>query len=144
MYNNKSTQFHVNRRVRQVVSCNSDDIGNSLKKWSDGCITLELTAEKGRVRNLGYISNGVFHTTRKLKHLHYKSNSYGFNHKLLEIGKSFDWVLLRLENGYSYKIPKAVILASGKIMYFKNTQYGNSYEIQIFLPMSIIDNYKYE
>jgi hypothetical protein len=127
---------------KQVVSSRSDEVGNSLQKWSDGTITLTLVAEKGRVRNLGYISNGVFYTSRKEKHLHYVSNSYGFNHTLLVIGKSFDWVMLKLEDGGSYKIPKEVILSSGKIMYFKNTQYGNSYEIQIFLPMSIIVEYK--
>jgi hypothetical protein len=41
-----------------------------------------------------------------------------------------------------YKIPKMTILNLGKIMYFKNSKDGNSFELQIFLPLPIILKYK--
>jgi hypothetical protein len=127
---------------RVLVRGMQDDIGNLLLKWSDGSITLRLVTERGRERNLGIIIGDTFHTERKFSHLHIKTKSYGFNYALIKKGASFQWVMLHLEDGTSYKIPKATLLSFGKILYFKTTQEGDSFELQIFLPFDIIRGYK--
>jgi hypothetical protein len=126
---------------KQIVTSANDKIGNILSKWSDGSITLKLASENGRIRNLGYIDGDTYYTNRKFSHLHYKTKSYGFNYMVLKNGVSFNWVLLTLEDGNSYRIPKNTILEFGKVMYFKTTEGGDSFEVQIFLPTSIIYMY---
>jgi hypothetical protein len=118
-----------------------DEEGNKLLKWSNGLITLRLVAEYGRERNLGIIKGKIFHTIRKNNHLHYKTNSYGFNYNLLKRSQ-FQYVLMTTENKIKYKIPKEVILKEGTVMFFKYAQAGDSFEVQIFLPMSIIEKYE--
>lgn len=128
---------------RVLIRGLSDDIGNLLLKWSDGTITLRLVTEKGRERNLGIIIGDTFHTERKFSHLHIKTKSYGFNYALMK-KSSFKWVMLHLEDGTSYNIPKDTLLSFGRILYFKKTQEGDSFELQIFLPFDIIKGYKFD
>ena len=81
--------------------------------------------------------NRVLKLKRKRdRHLHYKSNSYGFNYHIISNGTLFDCVLLNDEYG-SYKIPKEIIL-KGKFLFFKQ----QGFEKQIFLPLTEIVKYK--
>ncbi len=120
-----------------------DTIGNELSKYTNGLITLKLISEGGRKRNLGRVEGDTLYVERKFSHLHYKSNSYGFNYIIIKKG-SYKYVMLSLEDGTYYKIPRETILSLGKVMYFKNTQDGDSFEVQVFLPVSIIYNFKIE
>jgi hypothetical protein len=87
------------------------------------------------------VVSDTFFTERKFSHLHYKTKGYGFNWWLLN-RSSFNWIMLQLEDGTSYKLPKQTILSFGTVLYFKNASDGNSFELQIFLPFDIIKNYK--
>jgi hypothetical protein len=127
---------------RVMVSSAMDKEGNILSKWSDGSITLRLASEGGRVRQLGYVEGDTFYTSRKFSHLHKLTKSYGFNYLVIKKGVSFQYVMLTLEDDNSYKIPKDVILNMGRVMYFKTTDTGESFELQIFLPTNIIYQYK--
>jgi hypothetical protein len=73
--------------------------------------------------------------------LHRKSNSYGFNYHLLKLSKSFDYVAINEDDERLFVVPKHAILDYGKVMFFKNSEDGNSFEVQIFLNRDIIKNY---
>jgi hypothetical protein len=131
----------TSKAPKEIIVAKRDDFGNTLIKYSDGSIALKLVTENGRERNLGLIIDDSFHTYRKFSHIHHKSKSYGFNWAILNKSK-FEWVVLELEDGNSYKIPKQTILKIGKVLRFKNTEEGDSFELQIFLPIAIIETYK--
>jgi hypothetical protein len=103
---------------------------------------LKLKSEQ-RMRNIGIIAihDRLLIIKRDLsKHLHYKSQSIGFNYHILAEGKRFDNVLVKIENGDDYTIPKSVILEQGKFIHFQK----EGFERQIFLPLNILKNYKTE
>jgi hypothetical protein len=108
-------------------------------------VKLKLNTER-RKRNIGTIFKKdriLFVRRNRLKHLHRKSRSYGFMYLLIKEGKQFDNVRLMDELG-SYLIPKKVILESSEVMNFKNSKDGESYELQYFLSMDIIEKYMEE
>lgn len=123
----------------------SDNEGNliSINKVTESqiIIKLELKGKTGRkVLNIGTVNptNKCFEIKRKrTKHLHRKSNGYGFNHYVLSTGQLFEYVLLTDEYG-TYKVPVSVILAVGKFLYFKQ----EGFEKQIFMPIEQIEQYK--
>ena len=117
-----------------------DENANVMTKYVDGSVTLKIYTENGRERKLGLIKDNTFYTERKEEHRHIKSDSYGFNWYLMK-KSSFTNVMLSLDDGCYYKIPKEVIITRGKVMNFKNSSDGNSFELQIFLPVSIIKEY---
>ena len=95
-------------------------------------LDLKLAAEPRR-RRIGIItkSTGAFNIVRERgKHLHILSNSYGFNHKILEISKLIKEVVLT-DNVTRYKIPKEYILEHGKFLFFKN----QGFELQTFVTL---------
>ena len=114
-----------------------DKNGNKLITTVKGNVILKLVKEK-RQRKLGVINRAkrIFTIKRKrAKHLHRKTNSYGFNHHLISRAKTFDTILLKDEYG-EYTFPVSKILAHGKtFMHF--LQQG--FELQIFLPLEIIE-----
>jgi len=120
-----------------------DESGNiieSVHKASTASLRLKLSSEN-YYRHLGSINM----KTRQLelvrersKHLFRKFNAYGFNHYLLNNATLFDHVLLKDDMG-AYNVPKDVILEKGKFMNFKN---HGGFELQIFLPLHEIENYK--
>lgn len=119
-----------------------DSIGNALICYHDGNITLTLATD-GRTRKLGVIKDKMLFVYRdSSKHLHRKSNSYGFNYYILKKSKSFDSVAIKEDDDILYVVPKETILTMGKVMYFKNSEDGNSFEVQIFLNRDIIKTYK--
>ena len=97
-----------------------------------------------RRRSIGVLDKlrRVFFVTRlRAKHLHRKSNSYGFAYNVLSKATHFDEVMLTDDEGY-YLIPRKVILDEGKFMVFKNDVTGESFEKQIFLSLDVIKKYK--
>jgi hypothetical protein len=128
--------------IEQIIR---DSAGNAIVAHNDGnTITLRLRIIdiSGHVatRSLGVIEkqSRIFTVRRKRAvHLHRKSNSYGFNHYVLENAKTFDRVEI-IDDAGTYIVPVDVMLTNGKILYFK--QMG--FERQIFVPLDIITKYK--
>jgi len=119
-----------------------DNNSNCLLYFQDGKVGLWLETEQ-RDRHLGIIKEKTLFVKRDSeRHLHRKSNSYGFNYNLLKMSKSFDKIVLTEDNENMYVMPKDIILNMGKVMYFKNSEDGNSFEVQIFLNRDIIKTYK--
>lgn len=119
-----------------------DKHGNALVKYNDGRVVLYIASED-RVRKVGVIADKCLYVERTYsKHLHRKSNSYGFNYELLKRSGSFDKIVLSEDDTATYAIPKSTILSLGKVMFFKNSADGNSFEVQIFLNRDIIILYK--
>lgn len=120
-----------------------DKLGNMLIATErKGSIVLVLALVKeNRKRNIGVIDTdtegGIFCVKRKIdKHLHRKSNSYGFNWNVLQ-GTRFQKVRLTDEGG-SYLMPKKIILEKGSFLHFSK----QGFELQIFLDYDIIRSYK--
>ena len=118
-----------------------DNEGNELSVEPNGRVVLKLSSEK-RSRNIGTITNRTLYVERcSLRHLHRKSNSYGFNYHLLKDFKTFGSVVVKVDGSEFYKIPKHVILEKGKIMFFKKTDTG-SFEVQIFLNRNDLERFR--
>ena len=119
-----------------------DTSGNALIKYKNGLVELKLMTE-AKSRKVGIIKDGILFIERSSKkHIHRKSNSYGFNYYLLKKGSSFNKVALIEDDETTYLINKDTILQYGKCMNFKNAADGNSFELQIFLNRDIIKKYK--
>jgi hypothetical protein len=105
---------------------------------TSGNVFLKLVAENKR-RRLGYIDRAkreLVVKRKRDKHLHRKSNSYGFNHHILSKAKTFDTILLTDEFG-EYRFPVAKVMAHGRtFLHFKQ----QGFELQIFLALEIIEN----
>ena len=103
-------------------------------------IKLKLANEQ-RTRHIGHINckRQFVVKRRQSAHLHIKSQSYGFNHYLLENAKRFDTILLTDETG-SYLINRLEILKEGKFLFFKQ----QGFELQIFYPIEKIYKNKIE
>ena len=114
-----------------------DADGNELR-IVDRTILLKLASET-KTRRIGLINskNQLYIKRKRIIHLHYKSDSYGFNHYIIDNAKKFSSVLLIDERG-RYLIPNRVILDEGKFLYFKQ----EGFERQIFLSLDIINQYK--
>jgi|JI10StandDraft_1071094.scaffolds.fasta_scaffold112455_1 translation elongation factor P/translation initiation factor 5A len=119
-----------------------DDMENYLRiKSNDKLvqISLKLKSEK-KLRRIGTVtkSTKTIDIKRKRgKHLHIKSNSYGFNYEVLNNKKSFDTVRLSDEIS-DWKIPLDFIMKNGKFLYF--LQQG--FEKQIFVTLEQIEPYR--
>lgn len=118
-----------------------DSIGNQLAFEFGGKVSLKIITEGGRKRNIGFVKNETLHVNREEEHVFHKTNSFGFNYNLLVLTDIFTYVSI-VYNGLFYRIPKQSIVDYGKVMNFKKSTDGNSFELQIFLPIEIIKNYK--
>jgi hypothetical protein len=135
---NLAQRIETNPNVRVAVI---DPIGNALICYKDGKVMLTISTES-RDRKIGFIKDKMLFVDRSYdKHLHRKSNSYGFNYNLLKLAKSFDKVAINEDDERLFVVPKDIIMNFGKVMYFKNSEDGNSFEVQIFLSRDIIKNY---
>lgn len=122
----------------------ADDSGNLMRMYfypdtNMSRVTLELKAEK-RERELGVID----HKTKRLecrrdrsKHLFLKFNAYGLNYSLID-DPMIDKVFL-YDDKNRWILPKNVIKEKGKFMNFKNK---GGFELQIFVPLDEIDEYR--
>jgi len=102
-------------------------------------IFLKLKQENYR-RHIGTItkSTRTFVICRnRLKHLHRKSNSYGFNYHIIKHAKLFDTISLSDEYS-NWKIPKQFIIDSGKNLYFAK----RGFELQRFCSLEDIEPFK--
>lgn len=119
-----------------------DDMENYLRiKSNDKLIQLSLKLKsENKLRRIGTVtkSTKTIDIKRKRgKHLHIKSNSYGFNYEVLNNKKSFDMVRLSDEIS-DWKIPLDFIMKNGKFLYF--LQQG--FEKQIFVTLEQIEQYR--
>lgn len=97
-----------------------------------GEIRLQLPNQKPR--NIGWFSDSgdTFHCQRNpAKHLHYKSQSYGFNFELLRDGNFF-WVIIHLPFNELLVTSRVHILEKGSFLHFAD----KGFERQIFLPLT--------
>jgi hypothetical protein len=118
-----------------------DDVGNELSVAANGKVMLKLASEE-RARAIGVISEGKLFVERdSFRHLHRKSNSYGFNYHLLKDFDTFSTVMLKENGATTFAIPKERILEDGQIMFFKKARTG-SFELQIFLNKNDIQIWK--
>ena len=119
-----------------------DNSGNILRAYWYGRvsrITLQLNKEK-REREIGMIDHELrrFEVKRDPKrHLFLKFNAYGINHSLLGDG-FFDKVLIN-DTKNIWLVPNEHILKVGKFLHFKN---NGGFELQIFVPLDDIKEYK--
>ena len=117
----------------------TDVKGNQLFRNGDD-ILLRLVSENHN-RKIGKIIEDKklleVHRDSK-KHFFFKGSAYGFNDALLRSATKFDKIGLIIDNKDRYLIPISVIREQGTYLQF--SQQG--FEIQIFLKMSIIENYK--
>jgi len=105
----------------------------------DSEIRLRIKGHK-RIRKLFSIHkplNLIYCERKRKKHLHIKSDSYGFNWEVLMKAKSVENVLLKDELGM-YLIPIKFIKDRGQFMHFAKKKF----ELQIFLPLEEINKYK--
>jgi hypothetical protein len=110
--------------------------------YKDGRVSIKINTEN-RERKIGVIQDEMLFVDRSIeKHLLRKTNSYGFNYNLLKKAKSFKWVSINEDDCTTYVVPVQTILDMGKVMFFKNSEDGNSFEVQIFLNRDIIKTFK--
>lgn len=110
------------------------------EKITENNIRLKIQLDGGEARTVGFINKsertlGI--KRERSKHLHRKSNSYGFSIDVLQLSKTFDYIKLKDEFG-EYTIPKEVILSEGKNMSFGS----KGFEPQIFLGLNRIEEFK--
>jgi hypothetical protein len=114
-----------------------DEYGNKLAVVNS-TIYLILKDDKKK-RQIGRLNLAARTLTMKRdrnKHLHYKSNSYGFNYQIIKQGTKFNKILIA-DNEHNYLVPKEEMLEMGKFMYFKQ----QGFERQIFVKLEDLSNY---
>jgi hypothetical protein len=127
--------------IRSAI--HSDANGNKIiiDHYQDvATIKLKLRAE-GRQRNVGTLdipNRRLYVKREKDKHLFLKMNAYGLNHHILKEAKLFDTILLN-DDENSWAIPREYILQHGKFLNFSN---HGGFELQIFIPLDIIKQFK--
>jgi hypothetical protein len=119
-----------------------EDMENYLRiKSNDKLIqlSLKLKSEK-KLRRIGTVtkSTRTLEIKRKRdKHLHIKSNSYGFNYQVLDNKKTFDTI--RLSDEFcDWKIPLSFIMEKGSFLFFKQ----QGFEKQIFVTLEQIEQFR--
>ncbi len=131
--------------MKKIIYKKIDDCGNELRVLCDAdkaphVLEVRLFIRSDRKeRTLGIIDKieRVVNMVRtRSKHLHSKSNSYGFNYLLINEAKTFDVVVLKDEIT-TYKIPKHIILKHGEFLFFKQ----RGFEKQIFVPLALLDTF---
>lgn len=121
----------------------SDDYGNNLTVFNNGKrvkVRLKLVKET-KSRNIGVINlqRKILEVKRnRVRHLFNKTNSYGFNHKLLADAKLFDKVRLT-DEFEEWLIPKEFILKNGSFLNFLNK---GGFELQIFIPIDSLNEFR--
>ena len=115
-----------------------DDFGNEIFAENDK-IYLNLK-EDNRKRLLGRLeldSKTLYVKRNRERHLHYKSNSYGFNYLIIKNGTKFNKVVIA-DNIETFTIPKDDILEKGRFLFFKQ----QGFERQIFISLDDLQEYK--
>jgi hypothetical protein len=128
-----------------VTKSISDEFGNLLISRNNGkrvLLTLRLasTNETRRIGTINLATKTIDMERTRAIHLFRKTNSYGFNHELLKKSILFDKVRLR-DDFQEWLIPKDFILQNGSFLNFKN---HGGFELQIFLPLNMMEEFKRE
>jgi hypothetical protein len=79
----------------------------------------------------------VIYITRKEKHKHIKSNSYGFNEALLNQSVTSTHIIFRCPEGI-FKIPIKFIQDNGNYLHFAK----QGFELQLFIPLEIMEEFR--
>lgn len=118
-----------------------DEQNTLLIKSNDRLIIVKLLLKNMKPRMIGTVtkSTRTIEMKRKRgKHLHYMSNSYGFNDYILREQTTFDWVRLSDDLGNHWKIPVSYILEKGKYLNFK----GQGFELQRFVSLENLEQFR--
>ncbi len=132
-------------KTTSEINSRMDEQGNSIiasKKDNIIVVYLKLKSEK-RKRKLGFINTNtkVLYVTRKRGlHLFRKFKAYGFCYQLIKDAKKFD--AIRLKDEYDeWLIPTSFILNNSKFLHLKG---NGGFELQVFLPLEIMGQFKRE
>jgi len=118
-----------------------DEQNTLLIKSNDKLIIVKLLLKNMKPRMIGTVtkSTRTIEMRRKRgKHLHYMTNSYGFNDYILREQTTFDWVRLSDDLGNHWKIPVSYILEEGKYLNFK----GQGFELQRFVSLENLEQFR--
>ena len=131
--------YAAHKPVEQTMT---DELGNNLFAINNG-LTIELYTQlkdDDKRRYIGTVDIRMKTLTVKRNravHLHRKTNSYAFNFRILETGKTFDRVRI-IDHFGSYVVPVTVIMHEGRILNFAS----QGFEKQVFLNIDVISQYK--
>lgn len=116
----------------------SDEYGNKIiRNYLVMFIQLKAERRRRRVGTIDIKGRVLIVHRNKKKHLHRKSNSYGFNFEILSKAKSFDKIMLTDDNG-TYLMDRMEMVKNGKFLFFKQ----QGFEKQIFIPIKYIYEHK--
>lgn len=118
-----------------------DEQNTLLIKSNDKLIIVKLLLKNMKPRMIGTVtkSTRTIEMKRKRgKHLHYMSNSYGFNDYILRKQTTFDWVRLSDDLGNNWKIPVSYILEKGTYLEFKQ----QGFELQRFVSLENLEQFR--
>jgi hypothetical protein len=118
-----------------------DEQNTLLIKSNDKLIIVKLLLKNMKPRMIGRVtkSTRTIEMKRKRgKHLHYMTNSYGFNDYILREGTTFDWVRLSDDLGNNWKIPVSYILEKGTYLEFKQ----QGFELQRFVSLENLEQFR--
>lgn len=123
---------------KKPVWSRQDNAGNKIYVTSNNRIYVYNAQEK-RDRLIGTISpqTKTISVRRKPHHLHFKTNSYGFNEIMISTAHICDTIKLSCPYG-TYKIPIQKIIDNGFYLHFKS----QGFEKQIFVSIENISQYK--
>lgn len=103
-------------------------------------VYLKLADSPSYPRQIGYVDvpTKTFHCFRdSAKHLHIKSNSYGFNYFLTDKKFGIEKIKVKIDN-VSYCFDTELLNSDSAVMFYKS----QGFEVQKFLPFDIIKNHK--
>jgi hypothetical protein len=118
-----------------------DEQNTLLIKSNDRLIIVKLLLKNMKPRMIGTVtkSTRTIEMKRKIgKHLHYMTNSYGFNDYILREQTTFDWVRLSDDLGNHWKIPVSYILEKGTYLKFKQ----QGFELQRFVSLENLEQFR--
>jgi hypothetical protein len=131
--------------VKSIAHRKTDACGNEMRITQDSeaapwvfAIGLYIHRERTtKIIGILNVKERIIYLTRtRSKHLHIKSNSYGFNYMLLSEQISFDRIHLK-DDSREYIIPKQDIEKHGVFLFFKQ----QGFERQIFLTLEQLEQY---
>lgn len=143
--------------MKTKTFCNEDQYGNKLyaellfdddSSQPMSCqLKLVLANDSGltkrfrRIGNYDYSTKTLYVSRSIEKHLHYQSNSYGFNWNIVNEKTLFTVDKISLneqETGAEYVFPVSLLKERGVFLHFKK----QGFELQRFLNRKLIENYK--
>ena len=104
-----------------------DKDGNILSISSEGKVTLKLSKESPRIRNIGEYSNKEYSKYDEEKHIFRKLNAWSINYEMFKISNV---ITINTKQG-SYKLDTKNV--DGQLLTFKET----GIETKIYLPLEL-------